>query len=396
MKTVNGSLSLIFRLSITATALLIGQQALAAGTAANTPVNNRATVGYSVNTVPQGTIESSPTGNSTPGVAVPGAGEDTVFVVDRRVDFLIQQVALTLTQVDVGQTDQVVEYLLVNNSNSALDFSLSALNGADGTNTGRAGDPDDDEDVVNLRWHVSAESTNTAAPGTAPDPVLSVDPVDVINLAADDSIRIFVFADIPGTLPDGSIANIELSATAAEPNTGAGTLLVEVAGTGDPLVVENVWTGGPVAPGSNYTETQLEGYEISSATLTITKTNDVVWDPINLFGGNAKAIPGAIIEYSIAIANGGGTNATGIVITDAISAEVAFLADSYAPGQDISYDIDGGAASFCNASDGDGADGCALSGANLTVDGTGPGLVLVVAPAETLNVKFRVQLPAVP
>ena len=82
MKTVKRSLGLIIRLSALAFAMLLGQQALAAGVDAGVTVSNQATVAYDVASVMQTPIESDPLGNSTP-----GAGNPTEFLVDRRVDF---------------------------------------------------------------------------------------------------------------------------------------------------------------------------------------------------------------------------------------------------------------------------------------------------------------------
>jgi hypothetical protein len=48
--------------------------AFAAGTAAGTDINNRATVNYQVGSVAQTPVESSPLGNSTPGT---GNGSNT-------------------------------------------------------------------------------------------------------------------------------------------------------------------------------------------------------------------------------------------------------------------------------------------------------------------------------
>jgi len=398
MKTVNGSLSLIFRLSITFMALLIGQQALAAGTTADTQVLNRATVVYSVNAVPQTEIESSPLGNSTPGAT---QGQDTEFRVDRRVDFQIDQVQIALTPVDQGDADQVVEYLLTNNSNSALDFALTAINALDGADTGHG--VDNDVDVANLRWHVSA----SPEPG-GPDPVLGTDPVNVINLAADQSIRIWVYADIIGAFSNGDVAVIELSATAAEPNSAAATLLEESAGPGDPLVVENVWANGPVGPGVNFIETQLEGYEISTFPLTITKISTVISDPINGVSANAKAIPGAVIEYLITIDNSAAAvAATGISISDVINAPSVFR-DATNPPPLNSEPYNGGTANvqfgpiaaptgFCLA-DADVADGCTLAGTTLTIAGSTLGVLtpIDVAAGAVLEVRFQVIIPPIP
>ncbi len=58
MKTVMSKFGLLFRLGVTATALLLGQQALALGTDAGTSVSNQATVSYSVGGAAQTPIES--------------------------------------------------------------------------------------------------------------------------------------------------------------------------------------------------------------------------------------------------------------------------------------------------------------------------------------------------
>ena len=68
MKTVMKAPGLLARFGLVATALLLGQQALAAGTDPGVSVDNRATVTYSVGGTPQTGIESSPTGNNLPGV----------------------------------------------------------------------------------------------------------------------------------------------------------------------------------------------------------------------------------------------------------------------------------------------------------------------------------------
>src|SRR5262245_26062669 len=77
-------------------ALGVSHGAWATGTVANTSITNRATVGYSVGGVTQTSIESSPTGNSTAGV---GAGTNTAFVVDDRVDFTVAEQSTNATTV---------------------------------------------------------------------------------------------------------------------------------------------------------------------------------------------------------------------------------------------------------------------------------------------------------
>jgi hypothetical protein len=200
MKTVLRMPGLLVRLGTMAAFLLLGQQALAVGTDAGVSVDNRATVTYSVGGSPQTGIESSPTGNNLPGVAVPGGGADTSFVVDRRVDFTISQVGGALTQVAPGDNGVFVEFWVTNTSNSLLDFVISPTNltSAFGDVRG-AGTTDSDVDMDDLRIGVSA-APDGGVPGAGPDPV---DPgigsgATLINdLPEDDSIRVRIFAERP-------------------------------------------------------------------------------------------------------------------------------------------------------------------------------------------------------
>src|SRR3954463_12115876 len=95
-------------------AIAIAQQALAAGTAANTDILNRATVNFQVGGVAQTPIESSPTGNSTSGV---GAGADTTFKVDNKLDLTVTEVGAAATTVSAGAVNQVTTFKLTNTGN---------------------------------------------------------------------------------------------------------------------------------------------------------------------------------------------------------------------------------------------------------------------------------------
>ena len=68
-------------------------------TTAGTSINNRATVNYSVAGLAQAPIESSPTGNVTPGI---GAGVDTAFVVDNMINLTVTEVSGNNTVVTNG------------------------------------------------------------------------------------------------------------------------------------------------------------------------------------------------------------------------------------------------------------------------------------------------------
>ena len=179
-----------------------------------------------------------------------------------------------------------------------------------------------------------------------------------------------------------------MTATAADDVLAAATpgvldaILAEAPGADDPTVIESVFADA----GNDGFEQAEDGYEIISAALVITKTAAVISDPF----GSGKAIPGAIIEYTITVDNSAGTSdATGVVISDSIDADVTFLDEAYGVGQDV--DING---SFCNADATDtDLDGCSLDGADLVIGNVN--LAITVSAGATYTITFQVEIPAI-
>ncbi len=61
-------------------------------------------------------------------------------------------------------------------------------------------------------------------------------------------------------------------------------------------------------------------FTVSAAAVTVGKTAVVYSDPFNGAGGNPKAIPGAVITYTVTVTNAaGGSQATNVSITDNLS-----------------------------------------------------------------------------
>jgi hypothetical protein len=58
-------------------------------------------------------------------------------------------------------------------------------------------------------------------------------------------------------------------------------------------------------------------YTVSAAALTVSKTVASLWDPVNA-GTNPKAIPGAYVQYSIVVTNGGATSASLTTLSDTL------------------------------------------------------------------------------
>lgn len=379
MNGIKRSIGFLVKLGTTAGVLLFTQQALAAGTVAGTDIDNLAVVDYVVNGVNQTDIESSPTGNSTPGA---GNGVVTTFVVDNRVDFTLLQVGSANTTVNPDQLNAFVAFTLTNTGNSPQDFRMTVAQLA--LNEAANGELDSGVDMNNLRIRV-------ANGGGAP--VLGdLDYAD--ELAPDASVTVYVFADadtIPA-LVDGDIANLELTATVAEAGVGStlGADLVDDFGNADdPNAVDIVFAdGGALGDGI---ESDRDGFTVQSAGLTVTKTATLISDPFN-GTTNPKAIPGAIIEYVITVTNAGTLTAEDVVIADMLSTDVSLNLDQYGAGIDVDIDNNGAPVTPCNADnlDTDG-DGCALTGPDLTVGNTTT-MVLDVAPATTLTITFRVTI----
>lgn len=382
MKTVRTSANLFIRLGVTAAALLLGQQVMAAGTDAGTIVSNQATVTYDVGTVTQTPIESDPLGNS-----VPGAGNPTEFLVDRRVNFTLTQVSGTLTDVAPGDASVWVDFLLTNTTNSTLDFNLSVANLASLADVRGLGTDSNDVTLPPLAAATSISvSADTVANGD-PDPVLN-GPTFVDDLAEDQAIRIRVWADAPLTLVNADVAGVQLDATAADPTTTVN--LEETAGADVANQIDNVFANVSGADGNgNATEVSVDGFNVISAALEITKIYTVVAGDL----GSGKPIPGATVEYTITVDNtNGDDSADSVTITDIIDPDVTFVDEAYGVGQDVN--ING---AFCNAdaTDADN-DGCSLDvvGTDLTlVVGDNVDLTIDVAAATSYTITFQVVIP---
>ncbi len=127
-----------------------------------------------------------------------------------------------------------------------------------------------------------------------------------------------------------------------------------------------------------------------SANITVTKSSLVLSDPIN--GTlDPKRIPGAVVEYTIIVANTAGAQATDVTLTDDLSGETAtvgFVADAYAAGKGIQLtapNVNGGAPlALTNAADADPGDYGVTSPNTVTVGG------IVLSAGEQATIKFRV------
>jgi uncharacterized repeat protein (TIGR01451 family) len=356
-------------IGVTAVLLLLAQSALAVGTDEDTDINNMATVNYDVGGVGQQVIESDPAGNSVPGA---GQGSFTTFQVDRKIDFeLLGPGANTI--IVPNETDAVLTFTLTNSGNDHQDFGFAVTNqGGD--------DFDMNETTSTLRIFVDGNANGVYDAG--------VDTATFVDELAPDgatTATIFVVADADDPTPiNGWLATLELVVNAHDGNDGVtggpiGALATDHSGVADdPAVVQNVFAELGNVNYDNAFEA-LGTYEVQSAALNVTKTSAVISDPFST-APNWKAIPGAVVEYTLTIENTGATTAGNVSVSDTIDiANVTFNTGQYANGDaDITVNaLDVIAPGTCVA-DGDATDGCTYDA------GTGAVVLGIAAPGVSI------------
>jgi hypothetical protein len=278
-------------LAAAAIAIALPGLAEAAGTASGTSIGNSATVNYQVGGVPQTAVTTGPT---------------ATFVVDNKVNLTVTKTGDAT--VIPGSTKQALVYTVVNNGNTAQRYALSATNGAG---------------IVMNNVAIYRDNGSTPNAWDATD-TLYVDASTFGNIAADGSLTILIVSDTPAGATNGQTSDYNLMATTVD--AGTTTVTTQTAGAGTLLGVDVVFAdiagsaAGDIARDGRHSSSGR--YTVSAATVTITKTSAIYSDPFNLTT-NPKAIPGAVITYTVTVSNAvGGSNATSVSITDSLAAEI--------------------------------------------------------------------------
>ena len=331
--------------------LMAASPAFAAGTAAGLSVTNTVTVDYQVG----GVAQTAQTASDT-------------FTVDRKVNLTVAELGTTTTTVSPGQSAAVTTFQVTNLSNATLDFALAVAQ-----QTGGAGahSNTDSFDATNLRIYVDTDGSGTF---TAGDTLVTY----LDELAADTSRTVFVVADIPLGQTTGAVAAVTLTATGREGGTAAaqGAALSETT-TGNTAGMDTVFADGAGATDAarNADFSAKDDYTVSAAALAVVKRSTLVSDPFN-GTTNPKYIPGAVLEYCIAVTNAAGSaSATTVAISDPLPSEVTYLTSF---GIKVDGTVNG--SGVCQA-DGPGSGSIAGS----TVSGT----IATVAASQTRTVLFR-------
>lgn len=339
---MTSKLKLLVASSAVTLSLLGAMPAFAAGTAQGTSVLNNVSVDYQVG----GVAQTQKTASDT-------------FVVDRKIIFTVAEAATTgTTSVSPGQTAQVTRFQVTNTSNDTLDFSLAAVQQA--TTTAAAHGGTDAFDVTNFAYYVDANGNGIYEPGT--DIATTID-----NLLADQSRYVFIVGDIPLTATNGQVAGVTLSGTALNSNGTAITAATDATANGA-ATVETIFADA-VKSGVSGTSAARDGvdvanddYTVAAAVLSVFKSSRIVSDGVS--ATNPKAIPGAVVEYCISVANAtGGATATNINISDIVPALTTYVASSILINATVTSP---GASQTCSA----GAAGGTYTAGTTTVAGT--------------------------
>jgi uncharacterized repeat protein (TIGR01451 family) len=340
--------------SVLAGAALAVSPASAAGTTAGTTITNTVTVDYKVGGVSQNQVSASAS-----------------FTVDRKINLTVAQIGATTTSVSPGQTAAVTAFSVTNASNAVLDFALAVSQPAGGT---AAHGGTDDFNVSNVKMYIDTNNNGVYDPGTDQQ-ITYLD-----EIAADASKTVFVVADVPLGRTTGDVADVRLTATAAESGAAGslGATVTQTAGANtagmDTVFADSNANGNVAGDGAAFAD---DDYTVLAAALTAAKTSLIISDPIN-GTTNPKMIPGAVVQYCIAVSNGAGSaTASNVSLSDTLPAQTTYLSSF---GIKLNGTVTG---STCNA---DGAAGGAFA------SGVVSGTLNDIVAGSTSTLVFRVTI----
>ncbi|CCK76488.1 MAG: hypothetical protein KBT75_15415 [Oleispira antarctica] len=269
-----------------------------------TGVSNTASLSYSVN-----------------GTDIAETSNTVEFKVDRKVIFSVtdNHTGAEPVIVNAGDTATTI-YTLQNDSNAPISFELPIP--AEGTEYS----------------YTIGSITTTVTSGTLAGSSDLIIPLGEGDLAGDsDLVEITVEITVPDNAESGSDITTSLVLVAVEPatNTEIGAAGVTI---GDPIVatasteawdedvIQTISIAG-LLDDTSVTLTSDQAFIVSASDIALVKGVAILSDPINLTT-NPKAIPGAIVEYTLTITNSGLIEATGVDLTDEVP--TAFdLTDAY-------------------------------------------------------------------
>ena len=279
------------------------------GVIAGTDIANTVIVNYQIAGSNQLPIESTPTGNSTPGL---GNGSPTIFKVDRKIDLLVT--GNNNANVAPGDSQAEVTFTLTNEGNDNQEFSLIPDNSL----------VTDDFDPNTCNYLVTAVS------GTPLIGVI-VPTSGNIKLKPDQQASISVKCNIPFTsnglpLQTGQTSLLSLIATAERNDDGS--LTSESIGADISTSVQTVFADSAGSDDANRdaNHSARRNYLVSTSgtppTLSINKSIISIADSL----GGSTAVSGSEVTYRIQITTGGAGFINNLVVTDPTPANMNYKA----------------------------------------------------------------------
>ncbi|MEP3420974.1 MAG: hypothetical protein ABJN35_04510 [Erythrobacter sp.] len=304
------------------------------------------------------------------------------FTVDRVVDVDVTFTGASPESVSPGQDQAVLSFDVTNLSNDIVDLDLSTVL-TDGTAA----------NIENITIYLDANG----------DGVLQQTEIDagaitfLDEVAADDglgteTISVLVVADITTDAVNDDIFDIVLIADAHE--AGAAGLGAEIFGLADTdantpgedtVLADGTSTGEEAANDGD--DSALGQFEVAGALVSVVKTSRIISDPVN-GTDNPKAIPGAVIEYCIAVSNAAdAATATAVTVSDDLPADVAFAENDFGIFVNGSATVDSSGAipvATCTIDTVNDTDGEATGDAVFTEDGGTAGADEIEASLDDL------------
>lgn len=203
--------------------------------------------------------------------------------------------------VSAGVSDQPLYFTVTNTGNGTESFDLSVISAITG----------DDFDPVVGAIAIVFDTDGDGDIGSADTHYVpgSNDPV----LAPEESLGVFVLADIPAGLGDGLIGFAGLRAASRSATGSPGAVFTALGDAGVDVVL---------GPGGGIAAAQGE-YLVGEISLSLTKMAAVISPQ-----GEPRAVPGATLNYTIHVAAQGTGSAANALFRDAIPAHTQFVPGS--------------------------------------------------------------------
>jgi uncharacterized repeat protein (TIGR01451 family) len=241
-----------------------------------------------------------------------GETSNTVeFVVDRKVIFSVtdNQTATGPVVVNAGD-DAVTTYTIQNDSNAPISFELTAPPA--GTTYSYA--------------HPVTGATITVVNGDAAS-IIPLPAGDGLTATTTDQVEITVTLTVPNDAESGDQIFTPLNITAVEPadNTEIGTgvlagdtiVATESTEVWDEDVIQTITIADFLNTDGSVKVSSTQEFIVAASDIDLVKSVAILSDPVN-GTTNPKAIPGAVVEYTLTIYNLGAVAASGITLTDTV------------------------------------------------------------------------------